>query len=476
MGGEGRAAPQLGERGVSDIARGPLQVGGAKLGVFAVVLPSHFIIEAGATSRDTYALLFAAATACVILVGYIVSRRITSPLGRLVRVSQAVADGDLNRRTDIKSQDEIGVLAATFDGMTERLAERTRELERLLYEQKTSSSRMRAILSSIGDGVLLEDLEGNLVPQNTAAESMLADLAADFALAPLRETVTTGQDQLPDSTPWLVESRRLEVSNKVISVSAAAVHTDDGERLGNVIVLRDVTAEAEAERLKDAFITHVSHELRTPLTAIKGYSELLLVNASSNLDRQQIEFLETINHHTNNLVAMVEELLDFSEMEAGGRIGLQRRPIQFGDLVNEICVEWRPELEDKGLEFEVDIPSDLPLINADPRRMRWAVTSLIRNAWQYTPSGGRVTVRLSAHEDQVILDVADTGIGIPPKEQAKLFTRFYRVTQQRSGVRGFGLGLYVTKMIVEAHRGEIRVDSQEGKGSTFSILLRAQTE
>ena len=451
------------------LARGPLRVGNDTLCVFAVALPSHFIVQAGTTSRNTYALIFSAATAAVILVGYLISQRITSPLSRLVHTSQAVAEGDLEQRTGIVSPDEIGMLAETFDEMTVRLSERTRALEEAI-------GRMRAILSSIGDGVVLEDLKGQLHPLNAAAEALLEEMADNFALSPLRELSVEDYDKVTDlqPSPWLLERRRFEVGKKVISAHSAAVRTDNGEHLGTVIVLRDVTAEAAAERLKDAFITHVSHELRTPMTAIKGYSELLLVTAEESLNEEQLGFLETISRHTDNLVAMINELLDFSEMEAGGKLGLRGRPVRLTTLVEEIAEELRPQIEEKGLILQVKAPTDLPFVDTDTRRLRWAIINIVRNAWQYTPSGGSITLQLSEHDGNVVLDVTDTGIGISPEDQKHLFSRFYRVTNVTiDDVRGLGLGLYVTRAIVEAHGGSIQVFSKEGVGSTFSVILPA---
>jgi len=296
-------------------------------------------------------------------------------------------------------------------------------------------------------------------------------------LGPLRDLSTVDYEQVLDTqlTPWSLEHRRFEVGKKVISAHSAAIRTDDGEHLGTVIVLRDVTAEVEAEQLKDAFVTHVSHELRTPLTAIKGYSELLLASAGDTLSKEQHNFLGTINRQTDNLVAMINALLDFSEMEARGRLGLQQHPIMLPHLVEEIAEEWRPKMAEKDLAFQVETPGDLSPVNVDAKRLRWAIINLVRNAWQYTPDGGSVTLHLSEQNGQVTLDVIDTGIGISPQQEQQLFTRFYNVvrTEQEldDEVRGLGLGLYVTRAIVEAHGGEIRVASEEGEGSTFSIVL-----
>ena len=457
------------------LGRGPLRVGRDKLGVFAVALPTNFIISAGATSRNTYALLFTVAMAGVVVIGFLIAQRITHPLNRLVNTSNAVAEGDLTQRTGIISTDEIGVLANTFDEMTGRLEDRTQALEQLLQDYKEAAGRMRAILSSIGDGVILEDTQGDFIPLNAAANTMLTEMASNFLVSPLRELSDKPEPASESGVDsWLLEHRRFQVGPKMTSVHTAAVRTDDGQHLGNVIVMRDVTAEAEAEQLKDAFVAHVSHELRTPLTAVKGYSDLLLAAPAETLNDQQRGFLQTISHHTNDLIGMINGLLDFSEMEAKGRLGLQRRPIVLSTLVKEIAQTWQPEMEDKGLAFQVNILADGCRVNADIKRLRWALINLMRNAWQYTPSGGQVTLQLSARDGHAVLDVIDTGVGISPQDQKQLFSRFFRASDaEDDDVRGLGLGLYVTKAIVEAHEGEIRVKSEKGTGSTFSIILPA---
>jgi PAS domain S-box-containing protein len=452
------------------LARGPLRVADDSLGAFAVVLPSNFIVEKGVTSRNTYAVIFLAAMAGVVAIGYLISQRITSPLSRLVHTSQIVAKGNLEQRTGIVGADEIGLLAATFDNMTGQLAERTYALEETL-------GRLRAILSSIGDGVVLEDLKGNFIPLNATAEVMLEELADHAMLDVLHELSTGENDEIPDlrSSAWLSERRRFEVDQRMISTSAAAVRTDSGEHLGTVIVLRDVTAEAEAERLKDAFITHVSHELRTPLTAITGYSELLIATAGNVLNETQRGFLETISRNTNDLLTMINALLDFSEVEAGGKLGLRQRPVQLCSIVEQVAKEWRPQMDTKDLAFRVETLADSPVISGDAKRLHWAFTNLVRNAWQYTPDGGSVTLHLSKQDGHVKFDVIDTGRGISPEEQKQIFSRLYRVDEaMKDEERGLGLGLYVTRAIIEAHGGEISVVSEEGAGSTFSVILPVQ--
>lgn len=455
------------------LLHGPLRVGESSLGVFSVALPSQFIIQAGATSRNTYALLFALAMAAVILIGYVISQRITTPLNRLVETSRAVAEGNLTQRTNIRSTDEVGFLAATFDAMTGRLEERTRELEQLLHTYQEASGRLRAILLSMRDGVLLEDTQGNLVPLNPTAQSFLEECPDPQAVL-ARLLQPPGPAVQRAGAPQPLDPHRFEVGRRVFSIHKAAVRTDEGRHLGNVIVLRDVTAEVEAERLKDAFVAHVSHELRTPLTAIKGYNALLLASAGDRLNEQQKEFAHIINRNTDDLIAMIDELLAFSEMESRGGLGLRRQPLSLANIVQNIALVWEPQMQSREINFVLDIPPSLPSVEVDPHRMRWAIVNLVRNAWQYTPPGGSITLRLSSSGDQVTLEVIDTGSGIPADKQRQLFTRFQRAaSDEQTEVRGMGLGLYVTKAIVEAHHGQITVVSQEGIGSTFSITLPA---
>jgi len=446
------------------LARGPLRVGNDSLGVFSVALPTNFIVEQRATNRNVYIAVFVTTMLGVVIVGYVIAQLIIRPLSSLVQTSQAVADGNLEQRTGIVRGDEIGFLAETFDEMTGRLADRTRALEETL-------GRMKAILSSIGDGVLLEDLEQNLIPLNAAAEFMLQEMADNFLLGPLRELTSENPGGALDQQPtWPADQRRFEVGKKVLSAHSAAVRTEDGEHLGTVIVLRDVTAEAEADRVKNAFVAHVSHELRTPLTAIKGYSELMLIGATGLISSEQQGFLKTIHHHTESLVNMINTLLDFSEIEAWDRLKLNRYPVQLSTLVEETVEPWYPEMKEKGLDFKVDISENLPVVNADNKRLTWVIVNLIRNAWQYTPSGGCVTVRLYEQNGNIVLDVQDTGVGISKGDQQKLFSRFYRVADTTQ-IRGIGLGLYVAKAIIDGHEGKIQVRSEEGAGSTFSVIM-----
>jgi signal transduction histidine kinase len=331
----------------------------------------------------------------------------------------------------------------------------------LLQEQREESSRMQAILSSITDGVLMEDQSSRIALMNPAAQNLLAGLSEQFrARKPIREAESSAPD-----------SRRFEIGDRVINVETSPVLMPDGKQLGKVLVLRDVTRETEVDRLKDEFIAQISHELRTPLTSIKGYSDLLLKAMGGTIEDHQRIFLETINRHADTLEDMIADLLDFTQLEAG-TLGLRFEPMSMETVVRQVVDKWADSFRDKRIALSWHVNSLIPPMLGDEARLRRALASLVENAYNYTREGGSASISLCADEHGVTVVVRDTGIGIAHEDQAHLFTRFYRVTPDRTiGVRGVGVDLYVTKAVVDGHGGKIWVESEPGTGSTFTFTV-----
>jgi signal transduction histidine kinase len=454
------------------LAFGDWRLRGQSFGLFSVALPSNFIVSTAATSRNVLSLVFAVATVAVIGVGFFVARRIIHPLNRLVETSVAVAAGDLAQRTGIRRKDEIGSLAVSFDAMTERLAKRNREL----VEQ---ASELEAILTSIADGVIVLDMEGQIITSNPAAQQVLTDMATNFRSGPLRElpSVSRGDveevpelDQLP-APAMLQKPYRYRVGSRVLSALASPVMTPDGDELGTVVVLRDITREVESEQLKDEFITNISHELRTPLTAIKGYTDLLALTADGSLDDRRMEFVQTINDNANQLLHHINTLIDISQIQAGN-LGLEKDRVRFSDLAREVTENWRARFEEKGVALRIRLSGGRLWVRGDRDRLAWAIDNLLSNAYNYTLPGGRVEFRVFEEDNQARIDVADTGVGVATGDQPYLFTRFFRAHNELTfGVRGVGLGLFITRSIVELHDGRVWAVSELGVGSTFSIAL-----
>jgi signal transduction histidine kinase len=238
-----------------------------------------------------------------------------------------------------------------------------------------------------------------------------------------------------------------------------------------VTVLQDVTHLKEMDRMKSEFVTMVSHELKAPLAAIQQQLEVLLEGIAGTLNDKQTHFLLRARERAQGLVDLIAELLDLSRIEAG-RTRFQQEPLDLAPIIRRVAEFVSPQAEAKKQTLTLDLAPSLPLVSADPDGMDEVFMNLINNAIKYTPEGGRITLRAEVTEDEVKIHVTDTGFGIPAKDLPRIFDKFFRVkTAETRAIAGTGLGLPIVKGIVEAHMGTIRVESQVGQGSTFTVEL-----
>lgn len=363
------------------------------------------------------------------------------------------------------------------------------ELSTLLRDQRVETSRSRSILEAIADGVLVTDQNGEITLFNHSAERLLAmnraeligrpvdhfsDLFDGVALAWMETIKTWTQDPFsfnPMNT--FTEQVGLENGN-VLSVNLAPVINNE-EFFGTVSVFRDITHLIEVDRMKSEFVATVSHELRTPMTSIKGYVDILLMGVAGVLSDQQKRFLEVVQENTERLTILVNDLLDLSRIEAG-QVNLNLQSLNLTELIDDVMLEINrlTVAENKTMMFDIQLPSDLPPINGDPERIRQILINLLGNAFHYTLENGKVS--LSAHRvgDEIQIDISDNGVGISPKEQDRIFDRFYRGDNHMViATAGTGLGLSIVAKLINMHHGRIWVQSSgiEGEGSIFSFTL-----
>lgn len=365
-----------------------------------------------------------------------------------------------------------------------QLGEQARELKAALEAREREGRWLEAVLESIAEGVIVADREGRAVRVNAAAERILGVDRERVLGRPLAQLLTsaTGQEVLWDRLRQSLEPLQIlfELEQKQVQVRAALIHSPyDGEVMGLVAVLRDITKEVQAERAKRDFITTVSHELRTPLTAILGYAEVLYSQMAGKLTDAQKRFVQTIHANARRMITIANNLIALAEAERG-RLELQYEETDLALILGEVVESFIPQMRAREVEWSLEIEDALPLIEADPERIRQIVTNLVSNAVKYTFPGGRVTVGAGmvrepdgeAHYCRIW--VQDTGIGIPPEEQSLIWERFYRPKDPlRVEAGGLGLGLAVVRSLTEAHGGRVWVDSTPGKGSTFTVLLPA---
>ena len=366
------------------------------------------------------------------------------------------------------------------------------ENARLYQDAYEKRRELEAVLAGIGDGVVVADTDLSLLLVNPVARDILGlgsnggDDAAGRPLvgAPafadlLRETLVSRQEQIRELD--LPAVRRLPAGAyartdgelRTYGALASPILAADADVSGVVAVLRDVTAQKEVERMKSNFLSVVSHELRTPLHSIKGFVEIILMGKTGPVTELQEDFLRTVSTQTAVLQRMIDDLLEFSRMGAG-RIKLNLEEISLAAIVQGVGMKLAPLAEEGGLSLHVRMPHDLPEIQGDRARLEQVFTNLMENAIKFTPPQGEVTVSAERRGDRVRLTVRDTGIGIPPDEQERVFDLFYQVDRgEKRAYRGTGLGLSISRHIVERHDGFIWVESDgvAGHGSAFHVEL-----
>jgi hypothetical protein len=362
---------------------------------------------------------------------------------------------------------------------------------------------MGNLLSATGERVYFKDLQSRFLlvsagwiaayaPGRTAEELIGKTdsdvFSGEHALAAFQdeqEVIRTGEP--------LVGKVELETyggrADTWVSTTKMPLRDEDGQIIGTFGISRDVTAQIRAEttlarqarqltgqnerlreldRLKNEFIGLVSHELRTPLTSILGYVEMLREEGVSGPDADHCA--EVIEHSAQRLLRLVGDLQLLSQIQSG-KMAMEFRSTDLADVAARAVEELRPEAQRKHIELALSATA-IPRLTVDPARIAQVLGNLLSNAVKFTPEGGRVEVRLGTEEGQVVLAVADTGVGLPVADRERIFERFYRTAIARQqAIQGTGLGLTITRAIVEAHNGTIAVDSDEGRGSTFTVRL-----
>jgi signal transduction histidine kinase len=243
----------------------------------------------------------------------------------------------------------------------------------------------------------------------------------------------------------------------------------DGQRVGRVCIMRDVTHFKELDTLKSEFVSTVSHDLRSPLTLMRGYATML--DMVGELNEQQQSYVSKIITGVENMARLVNDLLDLGRIDMG--VDLQVEPVLVLNVLEKVTSTLRTQATQKDIELSLELPKDLPHhIDADPALFHQAVYNLVENAIKYTPEGGQVFVRVHLSAEDLVFEIQDTGIGISPEDMPRLFEKFYRGKAREARARvGTGLGLAIVRSIAERHGGRVWVESEEGKGSTFYLQI-----
>lgn len=344
-----------------------------------------------------------------------------------------------------------------------------------LYEQAENERRtLAAVLDSSADAIVVANREGRVLLANPAACQIMgienrAELLRDLIFHPglLEFLERAGAEEGTVS-----KNVRLE-DGRTFGVSVAPVRDDEGQVIGRVAVMHDITYLVELDEMKSRFVSTVSHDLKAPLTSIRGFADLL--KEVGPLNDEQTQFVGRIRQVANEMSHLISNLLDLGRIEAG--LGIVLEPVNLREVLLSGKYNMAGPAQEKGILIDVEVPADLPQVQADPFRLQQVMANLLSNAVKYTPRGGHIRVRALQSSGEVVVSVSDSGIGIPAGALSHLFEKFYRVDDSRvAAEEGSGLGLAIVKSVVEEHGGRVWAESALGKGSTFYFSLPLSSE
>lgn len=403
---------------------------------------------------------------CVTAFAWFMSRRIVQPVSVMSGIAQRMAEGHYGEHCIVHSGDELGRLASTLNTLSERL-------EQVIGTLNDEKSKLEKILRSIGEGVVAIDRTGTVIHHNGAALNLLGIKDWDSVPANpgalerrekltgiLKEAAVRG-DQM--QTDWTT------LDGRTIEAIASPVRDIQGEGIGAVCLVRDVSQAQKLEQIRREYIGNVSHELRTPLTGIRGMTEPLLDGLLETEEEKQ-ECYRIIYQETIRLEKLIGDMLDLSRLQSG-HIRLELEPIEAEAMLRAAARRMEKRAREAGVELCIESEPDL-LVMGEEGRILQILIILLDNALSFTPSGGEVTlISRAAGEGRVMLVVSDTGPGIDTVDMPYIWERFYKADRSRLGTSGTGLGLAIAKLAAELMQGSIEVESEPGKGATFTVRL-----
>jgi len=360
--------------------------------------------------------------------------------------------------------------------LSEMVAQKTLELRQALVESQQAREKVDTILRCVSDGLLVTDAQDRVVLMNHAAEELLGVRLLEVATLPVAEAL----GPLPHGSELMAAlagrkggvrfdfARIEDGAARDIEGKTSVIEGPAGELHGMILSFSDVTLDRELSRMKSEFISTAAHELRTPLTSIQGFSEVLLTREDIPAsDRRR--YLRYIHQNTATLVNLVRDLLDLSRIEAGQALCLEKKPCTLDVLVKQYYDSYRARYPRH--RFELSLPEPVPCLQVDPGKIGQVLENLLSNAVKYSPEGGEVKIQAELDQGRCRISVSDQGIGMTPEQAGKACEKFYRVDNSTTAVEGTGLGLSIVKHVVEAHGGEMRIESEPARGTRFSFTV-----
>ncbi len=423
--------------------------------------------------------LFSASLATVVLFW------ILKPLNILTKSTRDFSSGNLNIRTDIRTDDEFEEVGNSFNLMAEKLAKLIRNLENDQQIAVSEKNKFNEILSSIVDGIIALDFNKNIIFFNKVSEELTGYPANEVVGKPLDQLIhlfsdadeilskTYCQGDFNQSAKLVGKAGKQTKVNLTTAQVSGTVQTN----INCILILHDLSKEEELEQMKLDFVSMASHELKTPLTGIIGYLSVFLSENKDNITKESFDLLNKAFTAAQQLQTLIQNLLNVNKIERE-QLAVSPEPTDYLPILSKVVEDLKSQAAQKEIVLTLIPPTNtLPRVLADPIRLGEVITNLAANAINYTNPGGKVEITTQVSPAEVTTSVSDTGIGIPKEAMPHLFSKFFRVsnTEQKAN-KGTGLGLYIAKSIIDKLHGKIWVESEVGKGSRFSFTLPIVTQ
>ncbi|MEH7442438.1 ATP-binding protein [Bacillus sp. JJ1122] len=406
----------------------------------------------------------------IILLGTRITNRYTKPIESATNVAIELAKGNYRARTYEDHIDETGMLSASINILA-------RNLQELMKAKESQQDRLTTLIENMGSGLILIDSRGYINLINRPYREIFSVDPSEYLYKLYYEVIEHEEISKMVEEIFMTEQKvrkqvvlPLEIERRHFEVYGVPIIGTNNVWKGILLVFHDITELKKLEQMRKDFVANVSHELKTPITSIKGFSETLLDGAMH--DKGTLEaFLDIILKESDRLQVLIQELLDLSKIEQHG-FKLTIGKVDLLQGITDVLGILRGKAEEKDITLEIGQISENMVIEGDPDRIKQVFINLVSNAITYSPNHGTITISLFDKKEMVSIVVKDSGIGIEKSEIPRIFERFYRVDKARSrNSGGTGLGLAIVKHIVEAHKGNIEVTSEVGKGTTFTVRL-----
>ncbi|HOA96647.1 MAG TPA: ATP-binding protein [Acetivibrio saccincola] len=414
-------------------------------------------------------LITLAAILLVVLISFIISRSLTKSLNELIFVSKEISKGKYDRRINIESKDELGQLSESFNEMAEKL-------EQTINDLKDKKMEIESIVDSMNAGIVAVNRDKKIILINRIAGDFFGvSLQKEIIGKNIWERIRNNQlNSIIEETftgNKSLESGYINMEDKILKMYTSPVkpRTEGEEIVGVIVFIQDVTKIRKLEKIRTEFVSNVTHELKTPITSIRGFIETLKDGAINN-KQVAMRFLDIIDIEAERLHVLIDDILLLSEIETK-QAALRSENVNIKSLVNEVISIVRSIADEKEVTLYNKVTEDI-FIKGDKNRLKQMFLNLIDNGIKYNVKGGEVTVDAYLDEGKIVIKIKDTGIGIDSKHFPRLFERFYRVDKGRSrDLGGTGLGLSIVKHIVNLYNGSVKVNSELGKGTEFTVII-----